>query len=48
LPDIPEGDTGELRIVPAGLVQKINIRNTALRHTLRNFGRGAIELTNFK
>ena len=48
LPDIPEGNTGEVRIVPVTLIRKLDIRNPVLRHAFRNFGKGAIEWTSLK
>lgn len=42
LPDAPRLDAGEVKIVPAAVVKKLNLSNTKVTKSLRAYGKGAI------
>lgn len=43
LPEAPQANTGEIKIVPIDIVIRISISSTAMIHMIRNMGRGIID-----
>ncbi|MHC9541323.1 MAG: hypothetical protein AB9903_17600 [Vulcanimicrobiota bacterium] len=41
-PDAPRLDAGEVKIVPAAAVERIDVPSTKVAQSLKNFGRGAL------
>jgi uncharacterized membrane protein len=43
LPEAPRHDSGEVKIVPAAMVRKINMPSNKVAQSLKNFGIGALD-----
>ncbi len=46
IPDAPRYDAGEVKIIPTGLVKKLNVSTTVFSRSIKNYGKGAINWLN--